>query len=1194
MKKGLSVLAGGALIILLMSARIGGFAPDAGAASPSAPPNYPQAIPAPRAVERQAQMPGPQRRARATPAPVSSRNIKIDTDYGKMPVYFIPNRGQMDKQVAYYVQGKDKSLYFTPEGVTIALAKPAATETAQLEGGREGAKPGAREGDAGARPDRNTETGVGQWDSAGNLDRGLGSRPDPKALVLERSPDGLFERPEKEAAERWVVKLDFVGAAKGVKPVGEDETGAVVSYFKGNQKDWKAGLPTYSKIVYRDLWPGIDLVYHGTVNSLKYEFIVHPGSDPSQVRLAYRGVDNLKVDETGRLNVITPAGCFQDDVPVAYQNMDGKKIDVGLSYHLYASETHGSEDAAGVSKAGSGLSAHAYGFKVGAYDRSRTLVLDPAFLVYCGYIGGSSGDEAYAIAVDAFGNAYVTGTTYSDQNTFPVTVGPDLTHNGSGYGDTVSGGGDVFVAKINASGTALIYCGYIGGIDGETGYGIAVDGSGNAYVTGRTYSREDTFPVLVGPCLVSKINLHYLPVPDGFVAKVNAAGTALVYCGYLGGGKATGIAVDAGGSACVIGVGGGSLPVTVGPELTYNGGLDTFVAKVNSSGAFFDYYGYLGGAGDDWGEAIAVDTSGCAYVTGWTNSPESSFPLAVGPDLTQNGGQDAFVAKVNAAGTGLVYCGYIGGSGMDAGYGIAADDLGNAFITGSTTSTEATFPVLAGPDLTYNGFGDAFVAKVNAAGTGLDYCGYIGGSSTGPGTGGDVGWAISVDGKGRAHLTGATSSSEGFPVIGGPDLTYNGGASSYSYGDAFVAGVNPEGTALDYCGYIGGSGSDGGNGIAADTCGNAYVAGWTYSNEATFPVTVGPDLTFNGAGYGGYDAFVAKICHFDERIPKWAVGDIDGDGVDEVAVDFGASGLWLYSHGNWAPLSARNPESTLAADIDYDHEDEILADFGSSGLWLWNGGRWSQLSGEDVESLSAYDLFGIGTDVVVGAFGPSGVWVWLVARWEQWSGARADQVLVGELDGSRKIAGDFGPLGLWAWPLNTPSGWAQLRGANADYVALGKSAGGFLAADFGSLGLWVYRSILTGWVQLSGANPDFVITADTNADGNDEIVGDFGSLGLWLWDNQWIRLSGSDAQYMIRADVNGDGRDEIAVDFGSLGLWLWNNGAWSQLSGSISEYLVAADTDGDGKKEILADFGALGLWMWNDGNWSIISSSNPD
>lgn len=265
-----------------------------------------------------------------------------------------------------------------------------------------------------------------------------------------------------------------------------------------------------------------------------------------------------------------------------------------------------------------------------------------------------------------------------------------------------------------------------------------------------------------------------------------------------------------------------------------------------------EYCGYVGGEEYDEIFGLAVDAAGSAYVTGRTASDQTEgFPLLVGPDLTFNYGKnDIFVAKIKADGTGFVYSGYIGGSGSydEYGRGIAVDAAGNAYIAGFTGSKEThSFPVLVGPDLTFNGSAetDAFVAKVKADGTGLVYCGYIGGS--GP----DEAYGIGIDAAGNAYVAGWTGSDEtkGFPLLAGPDLTFNG------FRDAFVARVKADGTALDYCGYIGGDDGDYGNAIAADAAGNAYVTGFVASTEATFPGKTGPDLTFNG----DIDAFVAKV-----------------------------------------------------------------------------------------------------------------------------------------------------------------------------------------------------------------------------------------------------------------------------------------------------------------------------------------------
>jgi PKD repeat protein len=745
----------------------------------------------------------------ASPSIEPAARARIVEGFGKLPLYFVENHGQLDERVSYYIQGSDKTIYFSPDGVTYELTQRQMTH-----------------------------------------DEG-------RTLALRGELDSRSEiQNPKSEIQRWSVKLDFIGANPDVHPIGQDKTEAIISYFKGSPDQWHAGLPTYSRIVYPDLWPGIDLVYYGTVNQLKYEFVVRPGADPAQIRLAYRGAD-VSLNAKGQLLVTTSIGGFSDDTPVAYQEIDGQRVPVPMAYQVSEAsdkpETRTTLEASALYAPPSTL----YGFTVGPYDPARLLILDPAVIVYCGYIGGDDEDWGYGIAADGAGNAYVTGSTYSTEASFPVIVGPELTYNG---------GEDAFVAKVNVAGTGLVYAGYIGGIDYDAGFGIAVDGTGNAYVTGQTWSTEASFPVIGGP------DLTFNGQSDAFVAKVNASGSSLVYAGYIGGGSdedGYGIAVDGAGNAYVTGETGSTgatFPLTGGPDLTFNGGYeDAFVAKVNATGSSLVYAGYIGGNGDDWGYGIAVDGAGNAYVTGETSSTQASFPITGGPDLSHNGGNyDAFVAKVNVSGSGLVYAGYIGGSGEDWGYGIAVDSAGNAYVTGGTSSTEASFPVIGGPDLTYNGGDDAFVAKVNVTGSGLVYAGYVGGN------GDDGGSGIAVDGAGNAYVTGGTSSTEvSFPVIGGPDLTYNGGD------DAFVAKVNVTGSGLVYAGYIGGSGEDWGYGIAVDGASNAYVTGYTDSTEASFPVVGGPDLTYNG----GEDAFVAKVIWYPAGIITAAGNHLERDGV---------------------------------------------------------------------------------------------------------------------------------------------------------------------------------------------------------------------------------------------------------------------------------------------------------------------------
>ncbi|WP_143299264.1 SBBP repeat-containing protein [Candidatus Brocadia sapporoensis] len=443
-------------------------------------------------------------------------------------------------------------------------------------------------------------------------------------------------------------------------------------------------------------------------------------------------------------------------------------------------------------------------------------------LSYSTYLGGSSIDKGYSIAVDSGGNAYVTGITGSSD--FPT--------KNAIYG-SYNGFVDAFVTKIDALG-GLSYSTYLGGGEHDSGVGIAVDSGGNAYVTGDTNSFYN-FPTK-NPIYNSAGNY------DAFVTKIDASGTSLSYSTYLGGSDndiGHSIAVDSVGNVYVAGYTWSSDFPTKN-AMYGSGSYDAFVTKIDASGTNLSYSTYLGGSGDDCGYGIAVDSGGNAYVTGYTLS--SDFPTENPMYGTKTGYYDAFVTKIDASGTSLSYSTYLGGIDDDAGESIAVDSAGNVYVAGYTWSSD--FPT---KNAMYgSGSYDAFVTKIDASGTNLSYSTYLGGS------GDDCGYGIAVDSGGNAYVTGYTLSSD-FPTENPMYGTKTG------YYDAFVTKIDASGTSLSYSTYLGGIDDDAGESIAVDSAGNVYVAGYTWSSD--FP-------TKNAMyGSGSYDAFVTKISADATPIP---------------------------------------------------------------------------------------------------------------------------------------------------------------------------------------------------------------------------------------------------------------------------------------------------------------------------------------
>jgi Beta-propeller repeat len=700
-----------------------------------------------------------------------SRHVTRPGPYGQLPLNFEANQGQTDAQVQFLAHGQGYILFLTAREAVFAFRPPAAHPL---------------------HP----------------------SRLVPRPGAVQDTPD----------TARAVVRMQLLGANSAPQVVGLEDLPGKAHYFRGNDpQQWRTNVPTYAKVQYTAVYPGVDLIYYGQSRQLEYDFVVAPGVDPAVITLGFEGVDHVDVDAQGDLVLGTPGGPLRFQKPVVYQEQDGGRHAIAGGY---------------VRK---GL--HQVGFHVAAYDVARPLVIDPV-LSYATYLGGSGEDLGSGIAVDAAGNAYVTGQTESTN--FPTTLGAFQTAQ--------PGFVNVFVSKLNAAGSALLYSTYLGGTQSaaHVGRAIAVDASGNAYITGFTGAAD--FPTTPG-AFQTTIGGNF----DAFVAKLNPTGSALLYSTFLGGSSDDGgfdrggIAVDAVGNAYVTGETiSADFPTTPGafqPTPGYGFGRvqDAFVSKLNATGSALVYSTYLG-ATDTAGYTIAVDAAGNAYVAGFTNSAD--FPTTPGAFSSSGGG---FITKLSAAGSALVYSTRL--SGADFCSGIAVDTSGNAYVTGLTRSPD--FPTVhpLQPTLHSSG-GNAFVAKLTPDGTALVYATYLGGSGTvvsrpprPPVTFGDTGLGIAIDAAGNAYVTGNTSSSD-FPITSDAFQTTFGGG----FGDAFVSKLNATGSALLYSTYLGGNDIDNGTGIVVNAAGNAYVAGYSFSSN--FPTTSDAFQTTFG---GVVDAFVVKL-----------------------------------------------------------------------------------------------------------------------------------------------------------------------------------------------------------------------------------------------------------------------------------------------------------------------------------------------
>ncbi len=634
------------------------------------------------------------------------------------------------------------------------------------------------------------------------------------ALVLDAraAAAGKGAAPAAPAA----VRMQFVAPADATLSAAERLPGTV-SYLRGSDPaGWQTNLPTYGAIRYARLYPGVDLAYTGSDGRLKGTYIVAPGADPAQIRWRYAGAAGVQVDGAGNLQIAVategtaaPAGTRVTELaPVAWQETARGRVPVSARYVV----------AAGGS----------IGFALGAYDPSRVLVVDPT-LTYGTYLGGSDKDEAHAIALGPDGSMYVAGTTLSAN--FPHT-GPGL-----------AGGRDAFITRLNPAGSAVVYSLILGGSGDDYALAVGVNAAGEAYVAGQTSSPNYPVAGAIQPTYGGGTN-------DGFLSKINAAGTGLAWSTYWGGNSddaVNALALDTAGNVYLAGHTQSPNFRTQTPFQAHLGGFggdDAFVSKFTPAQSLV-YSTYLGGNAEDLGTGIAVDDQGAAYITGQTGS--TTFPIANAYQPANNGASNAFVTKLLPAGNALAYSTYLGGNRFDYGQDIAVNAAREAYVVGYGDS--ANFPTLHPLQPTNHGGLDAFVTKFSAAGTTLAWSTFLGGNTD------DRAYGLAVTAAGEAYVTGNTQSLD-FPLAQPLQPQYAGGAY-----DAFLAHIAAGGTSLVYSTYLGGGGDDGsgggdegrGHGIAANAAGLVYLAGGTSSID--FP-TRNPVQPAPG---GILDAFVAQV-----------------------------------------------------------------------------------------------------------------------------------------------------------------------------------------------------------------------------------------------------------------------------------------------------------------------------------------------
>jgi hypothetical protein len=1052
--------------------------------------------------------------------------------YARLPLSFEANQGQTDGRVKYLSHGPGYTLFLTGDEVALALRKPE------------------------ARPKR-----------LGAMSR------------LQREDSG-------GATTSCVLRLKLVDANRNAAVTGARELPGKVNYFIGNDpKKWRTNVPTYAEVKYKDIYPGVDLVFYGNQQQLEHDFVVKPGAEAGAIAFRLEGSKRVSLDADGNLVIVVESGQVRFNKPLVYQDGNrGRRVIPG-GYIVKAARN--------------------VAFKVRTYDHTRPLVIDP-ILTYSTYLGGSLSDQSQGIALDSSSDVYVTGTAQS--NNFPTTAGA--------FQPSLKADVNAFVTKLNPSGSGLVYSTYLGGSTGSYsgggtyGVGIALDTMGNAYLTGGTDASD--FPTTPGAYQASQPGIQ-----NAFVTKLNPSGSALVYSTYLGGASydfGGGIALDRLGQAYV----GGStnstdFPTTEGAfQTSVAGGNNGFVTKLNPSGSGLVYSTYLGGSSSLFsGFAITVDSFGYVYVTGDTDSPD--FPTTAGAFQTSLKGKvNAFVTKLNPSGSGLVYSTYLGGSGSESCWPITVDSYGNVYVTGNTDSSD--FPTTAGAFQTSqpgcSGCFNGFVTKLNSRGSALIYSTYLGGNGV------DSGRGIAVDSSANAYVVGVAYSkvppsdiSDDFPTTAGAFQSSLAG-----FANAYFIELNPGGSALVYSTYLGGSGDDFANAIAVDPLGNAYVTGATTSTD--FPTTSG---AFQTSLPGGQNTFVAKFSPYSPGVTWQSVPgllsqiSVGSDGTVWGLNSAGQTYMFNSQTQTWQQAPGLLTQITAAssgviwglnaagqiyrydpASQSWDQIPGILSQLavGSDGdVWGMNSSSqiyhfnaasqtWVQIPGALAQLAVGYDgaVWGLNAAHQIFRFNPG------TQNWQQVAGL-LKRVAVGA-DGDAWGINSAGQT----FHFNTLSQQWQNTGASLAQLAVG-SASNVWGLDSGG-GIWCFNAQAQAWKQVPGqlaqlavgengavwglnsANQIYQFVQPTQATQTfHPFAGSLAQVAVGLDGGAW-GIDGEQQVWHFNAQQQGwqqmpGSLRQIAVGFGGnvWGLnaagqiWQFNPSTqgWNQIAGSLVQIAVGGD-----------------------------------